>query len=103
MGIGTNAPADTEVLLAMRKIIPQDAIWSAFGISRWQMPMVAKAVLLGGNCRVGLEDNLYLERGVLASNGQLVEKARGIIESLGARVLTPEEARKKLKLKKHTR
>ena len=103
MGIGTNAPADTEVLLAMRKIIPQDAIWSAFGISRWQMPMVAKAVLLGGNCRVGLEDNLYLERGVLASNGQLVEKARRIIESLGARVLTPEEARKKLKLKKHTR
>jgi uncharacterized protein (DUF849 family) len=63
------------------------------------MPMVAQAVLLGGNVRVGLEDNLYLERGVLATNAQLVEKARNIIELMGARVASPAEARKKLGLK----
>ena len=73
--------------------------WSAFGISRYQMPMVAKAMVMGGNVRVGLEDNLYLERGVFASNGQLVEKARGIVEALGARCLTPAEAREKLNLR----
>jgi uncharacterized protein (DUF849 family) len=65
-----------------------------------QFPMVAQAMLLGGHVRVGLEDNLYLERGVFASNGQLVEKAVKIIETLGARVLSPEEARDKLGLKK---
>ena len=64
------------------------------------MPMVAKSTVLGGNVRVGLEDNLYLERGVLANNGQLVEKAVGIIERIGARVLTPAEAREKLGLRK---
>ena len=82
----------------MRDLLPDDAVWASFGISRMQMPMVAKSVLLGGNVRVGLEDNLYLERGVFASNGQLVEKAVGIIERLGARVLSPDEARVKLGL-----
>jgi uncharacterized protein (DUF849 family) len=100
LGIGPNAPTDTKVLLAMRDLLPQGAVWSSFGISRHQMPMVAKSVVLGGNVRVGLEDNLYLERGVLANNGQLVEKAVGIIERLGARVLTPAEAREKLNLRK---
>ena len=65
------------------------------------MPMVAQAVILGGNVRVGLEDNLYLKKGVLASNGQLVEKAARIVGDLGAKILNPEEVRKKLKLKKH--
>lgn len=101
LGIGMNAPTDTKVMLAMRDILPEGAMWSSFGISRHQMPMVAKSVALGGNVRVGLEDNLYLSRGVLASNGQLVEKARTIIEAMGARILTPEEARKKLNLRKH--
>ena len=63
------------------------------------MPMVAQAVLLGGNVREGLEDNLYLEKGVYASNGQLVEKAKSIINNLGANVMGPDEARKKLGLK----
>ena len=65
------------------------------------MPMAAQAVILGGNVRVGLEDNLYLEKGVFASNAQLVEKAICIINDLGAKTLTPEEARIKLNLKKH--
>ena len=64
------------------------------------MPMVAQSVILGGNVRVGLEDNLYLEKGVLASNAQLVEKAARIIGDLGAKILNPEQARKKLNLKK---
>jgi len=103
LGIGTNAPTDTRVLLAMRDLLPEGAVWSSFGISRQQMPIAAKSVALGGNVRVGLEDNLYLERGVLATNGQLVEKARGIVERMGARVLTPAEVRTKLKLRKPTR
>ena len=87
-----------QMLSTRRDLLPDDAVWASFGISRMQMPMVAKSVLLGGNVRVGLEDNLYLERGVFASNGQLVEKAVGIIERLGARVLSPDEARVKLGL-----
>ena len=85
-------------MLAMREMLPDNAVWASFGISRWQMPMVAKSVLLGGHVRVGLEDNLYLSRGVFASNGELVSKAVSIVESLGARVLSPEEGRKKLEL-----
>ncbi len=100
LGIGPNAPMDTKVMVAMRDLLPAGSAWSAFGISRHQMPMVAKAMVMGGNVRVGLEDNLYLERGVHASNGQLVEKARGIVEALGGRCLTPAEAREKLNLRK---
>jgi uncharacterized protein (DUF849 family) len=99
LGIPWGAPADTVSMKAMADNLPSGAVWAGFGIGRAQMPMVAQAVLLGGNVRVGLEDNLYLERGVLASNGQLVEKARKIIELMGARVASPAEARKKLGLK----
>jgi uncharacterized protein (DUF849 family) len=99
LGIPWGAPADTASMLAMRNALPAGANWAAFGIGRTEMPMVAQAVLLGGNVRVGLEDNLYLGKGVLASNAQLVEHAAGIIESLGSRVVGPEEARKQLGLK----
>lgn len=99
LGIPWGAPADTVSMKAMVDNAPPGAIWAGFGIGRTQMPMVAQAVLLGGNVRVGLEDNLYLEKGVFASNGQLVEKAIKLIELLGARALSPAEARKKLGLK----
>jgi len=98
LGIPWGAPADTTTMKAMKDNLPPGAIWAGFGIGRMQMPMVAQAVLLGGNVRVGLEDNLYLGKGVFASNGQLVEKAIKIIELLGARALTPAEARLKLRL-----
>ena len=98
MGTRWGLPDTTETLVYMRNLLPQNAIWAAFGIGRMQMPMVAQAVLLGGNCRVGLEDNLYLKRGVFATNGQLVEKAVRIIEDLGAEVATPDEARQILGL-----
>jgi uncharacterized protein (DUF849 family) len=99
LGIPWGAPADTTSMKAFVDQLPPGANWAGFGISRMQMPMVAQAVLLGGNVRVGLEDNLYLDKGVLATNGQLVERARRIIELMGARVLTPAEARQKLGLR----
>ncbi|MDR5885069.1 3-keto-5-aminohexanoate cleavage protein [Vreelandella janggokensis] len=99
LGIPWGAEADTETMLAMRNKLPDNANWAAFGIGRHQMPMVAQAVLLGGHARVGLEDNLFLEKGVLANNGQLVEKASTIIENLGARVMTPAETRAHLSLR----
>jgi len=98
LGIPWGAGADTETMAAMKQALPADAIWAGFGISRMQMPMVAQAVLLGGNVRVGLEDNIYLDRGVLASNGMLVERAVEIIERMGARVLGPDEARSNIGL-----
>jgi uncharacterized protein (DUF849 family) len=98
LGIPWGAGADTATMMAMQQTLPADAIWAGFGISKMQMPMVAQAVLLGGNVRVGLEDNIYLERGVLASNGMLVERAVEIITRLGARVLGPDEARVKIGL-----
>ncbi|WP_017540254.1 MULTISPECIES: BKACE family enzyme [Nocardiopsis] len=98
-GIPYGAPADPGVLQSMVRMLPEGAEWASFAIGRMQMPWVAQSVLLGGHARVGLEDNLYLSRGVKATNGQLVEKARGIIEALGARVVTPDEARAKLKLR----
>lgn len=100
LGIKWGAPADPETMIYMRGLLPEGAIWAAFGISRDQMPMVAQAVLLGGNVRVGLEDNIYLERGVFATNGQLVERAVRIVEDLGAAVATPDEARDILGLKR---
>ena len=99
LGVPWGAPADTESMLAMRNLLPADAIWSGFGISREQMPMVAQAAILGGNARVGLEDNLYLDRGQLASNAQLVERAVEILERMGARVLGPEQVRERLSLR----
>jgi uncharacterized protein (DUF849 family) len=101
LGIDGGAAASAQSILALKSMLPPDAIWAAFGISHHEMPMVAQAVLLGGNVRVGLEDNLYLERGVLATNGQLVEKAVRIVRDLGARPLTPSETRAKLGLREH--
>jgi uncharacterized protein (DUF849 family) len=103
LGIDGGAPAAAESIIAMRSMLPHNAQWAAFGISQHEMPMAALAVLLGGNVRVGLEDNLYLERGVLATNEQLVEKAARIVRDLGARVLTPAQVREKLKLNSRTR
>src|SRR5258707_1322320 len=99
MRIPYGVPADVGHLLAMVNSLPEKCNWGTFAISRMQMPWVAQAVLLGGNVRVGLEDNLYLSKGVYASNAQLVEKARTIIEAMGARVLTPAQAREKLQLR----
>jgi len=96
LGIKYGAPASTEAMMAMRDALPAGARWSAFGLGRLQMPMVAQSVLLGGNVRVGLEDNLYLDKGVAATNAKLVERARAIIELLGARVLTAQETRERL-------
>ncbi len=87
-GIPYGVPADVGHLLAMVNALPADCIFSTFAISRMQMPWVAQSILLGGNVRVGLEDNLYLSKGVYASNEQLVLKARGIIEAMGSRLLT---------------
>ncbi len=100
LGIPWGAPADTAHMKTMADAVPEGAVWAGFGIGRMQMPMVAQAVLLGGNVRVGLEDNLYLERGVFATNAQLVEKARNIIELLGTSVMTPQETRDELGLVK---
>ncbi|UVS83981.1 3-keto-5-aminohexanoate cleavage protein [Burkholderia glumae] len=98
LGIPWGAPADTGTMKAMVDNMPPGAHWAGFGIGRMQMPMVAQAMLLGGHVRAGLEDNLWLERGVPASNGSLVQRAREIVERLGGRVLTPAEGRAKLGL-----
>jgi uncharacterized protein (DUF849 family) len=99
-GIPWGAPANTATMKAMVDNLPEDAVWAGFGIGRMQMPMVAQTVLLGGHVRVGLEDNLYLEKGVYASNGALVERAASIVTLMGAKVVGPDEARAKLGLKK---
>ena len=98
LGIKYGAPATSDAMKAMRDALPPGSRWSAFGLGRMQMPMAAQAVLLGGNVRVGLEDNLYLDRGIPATNAQLVERARSIIELLGVRVLTAPETRERLGL-----
>ena len=97
-GIPWGAPADVGVLKSSVDQLPPGANWTAFALGRYQMAFAAQAVILGGNVRVGLEDNLYLERGVFASNAQLVERARNIIELMGARVLGPDETRAKFGL-----
>lgn len=101
MGTRWGLPASAETLIYMKSLLPKNANWAAFGVAQMQMPMVAQAVLLGGNVRVGLEDNLYLSRGVFATNGQLVERARTIIECLGYEVASPREAREILGLRSH--
>jgi uncharacterized protein (DUF849 family) len=100
MGVPWGAPDDLNTFMAMVNNVPADWHWSAFAIGRHQMPYVAASVLAGGNVRVGLEDNLWLDKGVLATNAQLVERAVSIISNLGARVITPAEVRAKLKLEK---
>jgi len=99
LGIPWGADQSVDTMKVMKDELPGDASWAGFGISRMQMPMAAAAVAMGGNVRVGLEDNLYLDRGVLASNAQLVERVIGITERMGATVLTPQQARDKLKLR----
>jgi uncharacterized protein (DUF849 family) len=100
MGIPYGAPDDPATFMAMVNALPPGTIFSGFSISRMQLPFVAMAALAGGNVRVGLEDNIYLSKGVLASNGQLVERAVNILEAMNVRIIGPEEARQKLKLKK---
>ena len=99
LGIPWGADHSVDMLKVMKDELPGEAVWGGFGISRMQMPIAAAAVAMGGNVRVGLEDNIYLERGVHATNAQLVEKVIGIIDRMGARVVTPAEARKKLGLR----
>ena len=101
LGVLWGAPADAETMIYMRNLLPDGAVWGALGLARQQMPVVAQSALLGGNVRVGLEDNLYLSRGVFASNGQLVERARTIVDSLGESVASPGEMRKMLNLKNY--
>ncbi|MEV4876873.1 3-keto-5-aminohexanoate cleavage protein [Streptomyces cyaneofuscatus] len=99
MGIPWGAPADPGVLQAMVNMLPEGARWASFALGRMQMPWVAQSILLGGHVRVGLEDNLYLGKGVKATNGQLVERAVRITEALGSRVASPDEARQQLGLR----
>ncbi len=100
MGIRYGAPDDPATLIALAGRVPPGAVFSAFSIGRMQLPYVAMAALAGGNVRVGLEDNLFLSRGVKATNGALVERAVTILEAMNARVLGPTEVRERLKLKK---
>ena len=100
MGVPWGAPDDLNTFMAMVNNVPDEWTFSAFALGRNQMAYVAASVLAGGNVRVGLEDNLWLDKGVLAENWQLVERAGTIIENLGARVIGPAEVREKLKLQK---
>jgi len=100
LGVKWAAPADTKTIIYMKDLIDAPgAHWTAMGIARDEFPVVAQSILLGGHVRVGLEDNLYLERGVFATNGQLVERAVRIIQDLGCEPATPQEAREMLKLR----
>src|SRR6056297_137169 len=100
MGVPWGAPDDLNTFMAMVNNVPRHWCFSAFGLGRNQMPYVAASVLAGGHVRVGLEDNLFLDRGVLATNAQLVARAVGIIEAMGARVIGPSAVREKLGLVK---
>ena len=100
MGIPWGAPNDLNTLMAMVNNIPESWHWSAFSIGRDQMPYAAAAALAGGNVRVGLEDNIWLDRGVLASNAQLVERAATVVTNMGATLIGPEQVRERLKLQK---
>jgi uncharacterized protein (DUF849 family) len=98
-GIPYGAPDDLSTLLAMVHRLPPNAIFSTFSIGRMQLPFVALAPLVGGNARVGLEDNLYLSRGRLATNAELVERAVAILTAMNVRVLGPDQVREKLALR----
>jgi uncharacterized protein (DUF849 family) len=100
MGIPYGAPDDPLTLMSLVHAMPPGAVYSAFSIGRMQLPYVAMAALAGGNVRVGLEDNLFLSRGVLATNGGLVERAATILTAMGARVLGPGAVREKLRLRR---
>lgn len=100
MGVPWGAPDDLNTFMAMVNNVPDDWNWSAFALGRNQMAYVAASVLAGGNVRVGLEDNLWLGKGQLATNAQLVERAVTIVENMGARVIGPQEVRERLNLTK---
>lgn len=100
MGVPWGAPDDLNTFMAMVNNVPTDWNWSAFSLGRNQMYYVAASVLAGGNIRVGLEDNLWLKKGVLATNAQLVSNAVSLIENLGSKILTPSQVRSKLGLTK---
>jgi uncharacterized protein (DUF849 family) len=100
LGVAGGAPAKPEAMLALRDMLPPGAYWAGFGISRHEFPMLAQAALLGGHVRVGLEDNLYLGPGKLATNVELVGKACRILDELGFGPMTPDEARTELKIRK---
>jgi len=102
LGIPWGAPVSTQTMAYQVGELPKNAVWAGFGIGRMEFPMVAQAVLLGGHVRVGLEDNLWLEKGVHASNGALVDRAVKIITLLGSNIASPGEARKILGLKART-
>ena len=98
MGVPWGAPDDLNTFMAMVNNVPENWTFSAFSLGRNQMPYVAAAILAGGNVRVGLEDNLWLEKGVLAKNEDLVSRAKEIIEAMGAKVIGAQDVRKKLNL-----
>ena len=100
MGVPWGAPDDLNTFMAMVNNVPQDWTFSAFALWRNQMAYAAAAVLAGGHVRVGLEDNLWLDKGVLATNAQLVERAVGVVEGMGALIMTPAGVRAKLGLVK---
>jgi uncharacterized protein (DUF849 family) len=100
MGVPWGAPNDLNTFMAMVNNVPTDWTWSGFSLGQDQMPYVAAAVLAGGNVRVGLEDNLFLDKGVLATNAQLVERAVSLIENMGAHVIGPADVRARLGLVK---
>jgi uncharacterized protein (DUF849 family) len=100
MGIPYGAPDDPTTLLALVQRLPANAVFSAFSIGRMQLPYAALAPIVGGNVRVGLEDNLFLSRGVLATNADLVDRAVAILEALNVRVLGPDDVRKRLALRR---
>ncbi len=100
MGIPWGAPDDLNTFLAMANAVPENWTFSAFSIGRNALAYPAAAILAGGNVRVGLEDNIYLSKGVFATNGQLVEKAVQVVEGMGATIIGPDEVRKRLNLKK---
>lgn len=99
LGIPWGAEADAETMMYMKNRLPENAHWSAFGIGRMQFPVAAQAALLGGNVRVGLEDNMYLSKGVLAKNEQLVDKAVSMLGGHGIEPMSPQEAREYLSLR----
>lgn len=99
LGLRWGAPSDAGTMLHMRDMLPEGAVWVAFGAGAEQLPVAAQSVLLGGHVRVGLEDNLYRRRGVLASNAELVEDAARLVQVLGCRVATINETRQLLALK----
>ena len=100
MGVPWGAPNDLNTFMAMVNAVPDEWTFSAFSLGRDQMAYAAAAVLAGGNVRVGLEDNLWLDKGVFAENWQLVERANTVVSNMGARVIGPEEVREKLGLTK---